>query len=66
MGMLRLAEAQRPRQRIDGGDGRIDGASLFQPDIPVDADPREFGHLLAPQARGPTPPPSCKANRLWA
>jgi len=32
----------------------------------VDADPREFGHLLAPQACGPTPPPGWKANRLGA
>jgi hypothetical protein len=66
MGMLRLAEAQRARQRVDGGDRRTDGASLFQPDIPIDADPREFGHLLAPQTRGSTPPPGWKADRLGA
>src|SRR6266699_6739564 len=66
MGVFRLAEAQRARQRIDGGDGGADRASLFQPDVPVDADACEFGYLLASEARGAAPSPKWKTNRLGA
>ena len=56
MGVLRLAEAQRPGQGIDRGDRRADRSSLFEPDVPVDADAREFGHFLPAQARRAAPP----------
>ena len=64
MSMLRLAEPQRASQSIDGGDRRADGPSLFQPDVPVDTNAGEFGHLLAPQAGGAPPPPAWKADGL--
>jgi hypothetical protein len=35
------AKAQRARQRIDRRSGRRDGASLLEPDVPVDADAGE-------------------------
>src|SRR6185437_10967896 len=43
-----------------------DGAHLFQSDVPVDTDAGEFGHLLAPQARGATPPHARQSHRLRA
>ena len=56
MTMLGLVEAQRAGQRIDGGNGRADGASLLQPDVPIHPDTSQFGHLLAPQARSAARP----------
>jgi hypothetical protein len=56
--MLGLAEAQRTRQSVDGGDRGADGAALLEADIPVDADAGELGDLLAAEARG-APPAAC-------
>src|SRR5712675_1279956 len=64
MSMFRLAEPQRASQSIDGGDRRADGPSLFQPDVPIDTDAGEFGHLLTPEAGGAPPPPAWKTNAL--
>ena len=51
MGMFCLAQAQRAGQRIDGGGGGADGASLLQPDVPVDADAGAVRRLPAGAAR---------------
>ena len=51
MGMLDLGEAKRTSQGLDRRDGRAHRAPLFEPDVPIDADARELGHLLATQAR---------------
>jgi hypothetical protein len=37
---------------------------LFQPDVPVHADAREFGDFLAPQAGSAAPSAIGKAGRL--
>lgn len=64
MRMLGLAEAQRTRERIDGGDRRADGAALLEADVPVDANAGELGDLLAAEPCG-APPPACgKADGL--
>ncbi len=62
--VLGLAQSQRAGERIDGGEGRVDAAALFQPDVPVDADTRELGHFLAPQARRAATAGGRKADRF--
>ena len=64
MRMLDFTEAQRSRQCVNRGDRRTDGPSLFQPDVPIDADPGQFGDFLAPQAGSSTSSPVGKANRF--
>ena len=56
--VLGLAQPQRARQRVDGGERRVDGAALFQPDVPVDADAGELGDFFAAQAG--RAPPACR------
>jgi hypothetical protein len=56
MRMLDFAESERAGQRIDRGDRRIDRPTLFEPDVPVDSDAREFGNFLAPETDRATPP----------
>jgi len=48
VGVFDFAELQRPSQRVDRGAGGANRPSLFEPDVPVDADPRKFGDFLAP------------------
>jgi hypothetical protein len=55
MGVFVRLEAQRPGERIDGGDRRADRPPLFQPHVPVDPDAGELGYFFAPQARRPSP-----------
>ena len=64
MRMLDFTEAQRSRQRVNCGDRRTDGPPLFQPDVPIDPDPGQFGDFLAPQAGSATSSPVGKTNRF--
>jgi hypothetical protein len=66
MPVLGLAQAKRAGQGVDRGDGRADRSPLFQAGVPVDADPRELGHLLAPQARCSPPLAVRQAQRRGA
>ena len=62
--MLDFAEAQRTRQRVNRSDRRTDGPPLFQPDVPIDPDPGQFGDFLAPQTGSATSSPGGKTNRF--
>jgi hypothetical protein len=64
MRVLDFTEAQRTRQCVNRGDRRTDGPALFQPDIPIYADPGEFGDFLAPEAGSATSSSVGKADRF--
>ena len=64
MRVLDLAEAQGSCQCIDRRDRRADGAPLFEANVPVDADPGQFGDFLAPEAGSATSSPVGKADRF--
>ena len=51
MRVVDLRQFQRARQRVDRRDGGATAASLLEARQPIDADAREFGHLLASEAR---------------
>ena len=54
---LRLAELERAGERVDRGGRRRRRPALLEPDVPVDADAGECGHLLAAQpGRAPAQP----------
>jgi hypothetical protein len=43
----------------------MDGSPLFQTDVPIYADPGQFGDFLAPEAGRSTSSPVGKTNRFW-
>ena len=64
MRMLDFTEAQRTRQCVNRRDRRTDCPPLFQPDVPIYADPGQFGDFLAPEAGSATSSPVGKTDRF--
>ena len=48
---LQLTQAQRRRDGVEHLDAHVDRAALLEPGVPSDADSRELGEFLPPQAR---------------
>jgi len=63
--MLDVGEAQRSSECIDRRKRRSDGPALLQTDVPVDANARKLGYLLASEARCAAPPTVRETDGFW-